>query len=193
MSDATYFTTLPSPVGRLTLVGAGDTLVGLYFDDDPHAASARAGAIRDERRLRAATTELEEYFAGTRTTFDLPLAPVGSAFQKKVWDALRRIPFGETASYGQIARAIGKPAASRAIGAANHRNPIAIIVPCHRVIGADGSMTGYGGGLRRKRLLLELESRVAGSQSAIRDAYQRAYRKRRDGELPGWAATKTPL
>jgi methylated-DNA-[protein]-cysteine S-methyltransferase len=186
MSDATYFTTLPSPVGRLTLVGAGDTLVGLYFDDDPHAASARAGAIRDERRLRAATTELEEYFAGTRTTFDLPLAPVGSAFQKKVWHALRRIPFGETASYGQIARAIGKPAASRAIGAANHRNPIAIIVPCHRVIGADGSMTGYGGGLRR-------ESRVAGSQSAIRDAYQRAYRKRRDGELPGWAATKTPL
>jgi methylated-DNA-[protein]-cysteine S-methyltransferase len=163
MNDATTFTTISSPVGRLTLVAAGDHLVGLYFDDDPHAAPARATATRDDRRLRAATTQLEEYFAGTRTAFDLPLAPVGSAFQKKVWAALRRIPFGETASYGQIARAIGKPAASRAIGGANHRNPIAIIVPCHRVIGADGSMTGYGGGLRRKRLLLDLEARVAAS------------------------------
>jgi methylated-DNA-[protein]-cysteine S-methyltransferase len=163
MSDASTFTTVSSPVGRLTLVGVGDSLVGLYFDDDPQAAPARAAAQRDDRRLREATGQLEEYFAGTRTTFDLALAPIGSAFQKKVWDALRRIPFGQTATYGQIARAIGKPAASRAIGGANHRNPIAIIVPCHRVIGADGTMTGYGGGLGRKRLLLELESRVAGS------------------------------
>jgi methylated-DNA-[protein]-cysteine S-methyltransferase len=163
MSTTTFFTAISSPVGRLTLVGAGPSLVGLYFDDDPHAAEARADATRDDRRLRMATTQLEEYFAGARTTFELPLEPEGSAFQKKVWAALRRIPFGETATYGQIARAIGKPAASRAIGGANHRNPIAIIVPCHRVIGADGSMTGYGGGLRRKRLLLELESRVVGS------------------------------
>jgi methylated-DNA-[protein]-cysteine S-methyltransferase len=163
MSIANYFTIVSSPVGRLTLVGVDDSLVGLYFDDDPHAAPARAAARRDDRRLRAVTTALEEYFAGTRTTFDLPLAPVGSPFQRQVWEALRRIPFGETATYGQIARALGKPAASRAIGGANHRNPIAIIVPCHRVIGAAGSMTGYGGGLRRKRLLLELEARVAGS------------------------------
>jgi len=163
MSTATFFTTVSSPVGRLTLVAGGDHLVGLYFDDDPHAAESRAGATRDDRRLRTAATQLEEYFAGARTSFDLPLAPAGSAFQKKVWAALCRIPFGETATYGQIARAIGKPAASRAIGGANHRNPIAIIVPCHRVIGADGSMTGYGGGLRRKRLLLDLESRVAAS------------------------------
>jgi methylated-DNA-[protein]-cysteine S-methyltransferase len=163
MSNATYFSTVSSPVGRLTLVGAGERLFGLYFDDDSHAAKARAGAARDDRPLRAAAAQLEEYFAGTRTTFDLSLAPEGSPFQKKVWAALRRIPFGETATYGQIARAIGNPAASRAIGGANHRNPIAIIVPCHRVIGADGSMTGYGGGLRRKRLLLDLESRVAGS------------------------------
>jgi methylated-DNA-[protein]-cysteine S-methyltransferase len=163
MSDARFFTTVPSPVGRLTLVGAGESVVGLYFDDDPHAAKARADAARDDRRLRAAVTQLEEYFAGTRTAFDLALAPEGTPFQKKVWAALCRIPFGDTASYGQIARAIGKPAASRAIGGANHRNPIAIIVPCHRVIGADGSMTGYGGGLRRKRMLLELESRVAAS------------------------------
>jgi methylated-DNA-[protein]-cysteine S-methyltransferase len=163
MSTTTFFTTVSSPVGRLTLVGAGDSLVGLYFDDDSNAAAARAGATRDDRRLRMAAAQLEEYFNGARTAFELPLAPEGSPFQKKVWAALRRIPFGETATYGEIARAIGKPAASRAIGGANHRNPIAIIVPCHRVIGADGSMTGYGGGLRRKRLLLELESRVAGS------------------------------
>ncbi|HEY4395787.1 MAG TPA: methylated-DNA--[protein]-cysteine S-methyltransferase [Polyangia bacterium] len=161
MSDARYFSTLASPVGRLTLVGAGQDLVGLYFDDDPHAADVRAEAARDDRRLRATALQLEEYFAGTRTAFDLPLAPVGSAFQKEVWAALCRIPFGATATYGQIARAVGKPEASRAIGGANHRNPIAIIVPCHRVIGADGSMTGYGGGLRRKRLLLELEARAA--------------------------------
>lgn len=163
MSDTRYFTTLASPVGRLTLVGAGDSLAGLYFDDDPHAAEMRAAATRDDRRLHAAAVQLDEYFAGARTAFDLPLAPDGSPFQKKVWAALRRIPFGATATYGQIARAIGKPAASRAIGGANHRNPIAIIVPCHRVIGADGSMTGYGGGLSRKRLLLDLESRVAGA------------------------------
>jgi methylated-DNA-[protein]-cysteine S-methyltransferase len=163
MNNTRFFTTVSSPVGRLTLVAAGDSLVALYFDDDPHAAAASVGATRDDRGLRAVVTQLDAYFAGTRTTFDLPLAPEGTAFQKKVWAALRRIPYGDTASYGQIARAIGKPAASRAIGGANHRNPIAIIVPCHRVIGADGSMTGYGGGLRRKRLLLDLESRVAAS------------------------------
>ena len=163
MNDVNAFTTMSSPVGRLTLVATGDRLVGLYFDDDPHAALARAAATRDDRGLHTAVGQLEEYFAGTRTTFDLPLAPAGSAFQKRVWAALRRIPFGGTATYGQIARAIGRPAASRAIGGANHRNPIAIVVPCHRVIGADGSMTGYGGGLRRKRLLLELEARVTGS------------------------------
>jgi methylated-DNA-[protein]-cysteine S-methyltransferase len=163
MNNARFFTTVSSPVGRLTLVAAGDRLVALTFDDDPHAARARGDAARDDRRLRAGATQLEEYFAGTRTAFDLSLAPEGTAFQQKVWAALRRIPFGETASYGQLACAIGTPAASRAIGGANHRNPIAIIIPCHRVIGGDGSMTGYGGGLRRKRLLLDLEARVAAS------------------------------
>jgi methylated-DNA-[protein]-cysteine S-methyltransferase len=193
MSTNKFFTTVSSPVGRLTLVGAGDSLVGLYFDDDPNGPASHTDATRDDRRLQAIATQLEEYFAGTRTTFELTLAPEGSAFQKKVWAALRRVPFGETATYGQIARAIGKPAASRAIGGANHRNPIAIIVPCHRVIGADGSMTGYGGGLRRKRLLLDLESRVAASPNAIRDGYQRAYRKNRQGDLLGWANAKTEV
>jgi methylated-DNA-[protein]-cysteine S-methyltransferase len=160
MSNATIvFTTTPSPVGQLTLVGEGDELIGLYFDGD---TSATPGAhwVRDDRRLRPVVTQLKEYFAGGRTRFDLRLAPRGTAFQKAVWAALLGIPFGETTSYGDIARAIGKPAASRAIGGANHRNPIAIVIPCHRVIGADGSLTGYGGGLGHKRLLLDLETRV---------------------------------
>jgi methylated-DNA-[protein]-cysteine S-methyltransferase len=161
MSNTIFSSTMSSPVGRLTLVGQGDDLVGLYFDKDPLAAKMRADSTRDDRRLRPVVEQLEEYFAGTRTTFDLSLVPPGTAFQKKVWAALVRIPFGATATYGEIARAVGRPDASRAVGGANHRNPIAIIIPCHRVIGADGSMTGYGGGLPRKRILLDLETRVA--------------------------------
>ena len=163
MSNATFSSTMPSPVGRLTLVGQGDDLVGLYFDKDPLAAKMRADSTRDDRRLRPAIEQLEEYFAGARTTFELSLVPPGTAFQRKVWGALLRIPFGQTATYGEIARAVGRPDASRAVGGANHRNPIAIIIPCHRVIGADGSMTGYGGGLPRKRLLLDLEARTSSS------------------------------
>ena len=163
MSNTTFSSTMSSPVGPLTLVGQGDDLVGLYFDKDPLAAKMRADSRRDDRRLRPAIEQLEEYFAGTRTRFDLSLVPPGTAFQKKVWAALVRIPFGGTATYGEIARAVGRPAASRAVGGANHRNPIAIIIPCHRVIGSDGSMTGYGGGLPRKRLLLDLETRTASS------------------------------
>jgi methylated-DNA-[protein]-cysteine S-methyltransferase len=160
MSDAAFFTITPSPVGRLTLVGEGDELVGLYFEDDPNGAAAERGAVRDDRRLRAAVAQLDEYFAGKRTRFDLALAPRGTAFRKSVWRALQRIPYGRTSSYGEIARALGKPAASRAVGGANHHNPIAIVIPCHRVVGADGSMTGYGGGLARKELLLALEART---------------------------------
>jgi methylated-DNA-[protein]-cysteine S-methyltransferase len=161
MSNPTFFSTMSSPVGRLTLVGQGDDLVGLSFDKDPLAAQMRTGGARDDGRLRPAVEQLEEYFAGARTRFELSLVPPGTPFQKKVWAALVRIPFGATATYGEIARAVGRPDASRAVGGANHRNPIAIIIPCHRVIGADGSMTGYGGGLSRKRLLLDLETRVA--------------------------------
>ena len=163
-SDSTFFTTMPSPVGRLTLIGSGDHLVGLRFEGE----RPPTGSVRDDRRLRDAVAQLDEYFAGRRTRFDLPLAPPGTPFQKAVWRALTRIPYGETASYGDIARAIGKPAASRAIGSANHRNPIAIVIPCHRVIGADGSMTGYGGGLDRKRLLLSLEARRVPSGASAR-------------------------
>jgi methylated-DNA-[protein]-cysteine S-methyltransferase len=161
MSNPVFSTSISSPVGRLTLVGQGDDLVGLYFDKDPLAAKMRADSTPDDRRLRPAIQQLEEYFAGTRKHFDLSLVPPGTAFQKQVWNALVRIPFGSTASYGEIAVAVGRPDASRAVGGANHRNPIAIIIPCHRVIGAGGAMTGYGGGLPRKRLLLDLEARVA--------------------------------
>lgn len=160
----THFTIVPSPVGPLTLVGEGDDITGLYFETGSSVATPRPGWARDDRRLRPAAAQLAEYFAGKRTRFELPIAPRGTAFQKAVWAALLRIPFGQTASYGDIARAIGKPAASRAVGGANHRNPVSIIIPCHRVIGADGGMTGYGGELYRKRLLLALESRVAAAR-----------------------------
>ena len=153
-----YFTVMPSPVGRLTLTSNGRALTGVLFDGE-----ARSGWVRadGDAALRAAREQLEEYFAGRRTAFDPPLALRGTPFQTRVWKALLRIPFGATASYGDVARAIGAPGASRAVGGANHRNPLAIVVPCHRVIGADGSLTGYGGGESRKRRLLALE-RAAG-------------------------------
>jgi methylated-DNA-[protein]-cysteine S-methyltransferase len=155
------YATMPSPIGALTLVAAGDALVGVYFENQPLAEAPPAEWVRDDRRLGAARAQLAEYFAGRRTRFELPLAPRGTAFQRAVWAELQRIPYGETATYGEIARALGKPGASRAVGGANHENPISIVIPCHRVIGADGSLTGYGGHVSRKRRLLDLEARVA--------------------------------
>ena len=113
--------------------------------------------MADERACGTARRQLQEYFEGTRRSFDLRLAPEGTAFQRRVWEELRRIPYGETISYRELAGRIGQPTAMRAVGLANGRNPIAVVVPCHRVIGADGSLTGYGGGLDRKRYLLGLE------------------------------------
>ena len=143
-----------SPVGPLTLVSDGDWLVGLHFEgwNPPASALHKSDAL-----LAETARQLDAYFAGLHRTFDLPLAPRGTPFQQRVWSALRAIPFGETRSYGQLAAALGKPSAMRAVGAANGRNPIAIVVPCHRVIGADGSLTGFGGGIERKRVLLRLE------------------------------------
>jgi methylated-DNA-[protein]-cysteine S-methyltransferase len=158
--DTPLFTTIDSPLGRLLAVSDGHSLTHLDMQDArrPRAISAtwRAG---DEpfAELRA---QLEQYFAGTRREFDLALAPAGNPFELRVWAALTQIPYGETTSYGEIARRIGAPSAARAVGLANGRNPIAVIIPCHRVIGADGSLTGYGGGLERKRLLLDLECGV---------------------------------
>lgn len=146
----------PTPVGPLTLTAEDGTLTGLTFGSPP----AELGGQRrdDEPILAAARRELAEYFAGQRRDFSLPLAPRGTAFQLRVWEALRAIPYGSTVSYGELARRIGEPRASRAVGLANGRNPIAVVVPCHRVVGADGSLTGFGGGLAAKRTLLDLET-----------------------------------
>lgn len=152
------FTTVTSPVGDLILTGDGTSLTGCYFTGAGHPGDPSAGLERDDAAFAAAATQLAEYFAGERTGFDLPLAPSGTEFQRRVWQQLRSIPYGVTCSYADIARGIGAVNGFRAVGLANGRNPISIIVPCHRVIGADGSLTGYGGGIERKRFLLDLES-----------------------------------
>lgn len=145
-----------SPVGPLTLLSDGECLIGVRFDGFTPPLHTRPLV---DGVLDAARRQLDEYFAARREAFDLPLAPAGTPFQRRVWAALLEIPFGETRSYASLARAIGKPTASRAVGAANGSNPIAIVVPCHRVVGADGSLTGFGGGLDRKAFLLRLEQR----------------------------------
>jgi methylated-DNA-[protein]-cysteine S-methyltransferase len=147
-----------SPLGPLALCGREDQLVGLYLPNHP----LPDGLAHTTPVLARTAGQLAEYFAGTRTAFELPLAPDGTAFQRLVWDQLVAIPHGETRSYGQIAAAIGRPAASRAVGAANGKTPIAIVIPCHRVIGADGSLTGYGGGMPAKQWLLAHERRQLG-------------------------------
>lgn len=151
--------TMNSPVGPLTLVATERGLAGVYFED--RCLEEWQGG--ESPFLEKAVAELGEYFAGKRTVFSVPLDTVGTNFQKAVWQALLTIPFGKKASYREIAEKIENPKAVRAVGLANGANPVSIIVPCHRVIGADGSLTGYGGGLARKTLLLELESGQAGS------------------------------
>ena len=141
-----------SPVGDLTLTEEEGALTGLYF-----GRLSRPGEEGPTALLEETARQLREYFTGQRREFDLPLRLRGTAFQMQVWKALQAIPYGEVRTYGEIARAIGKPKACRAVGMANHNNPISIIVPCHRVVGADGSLTGYGGGLAAKEFLLALE------------------------------------
>jgi methylated-DNA-[protein]-cysteine S-methyltransferase len=153
MNEITLYTQIPSPIGDLLLVGDEQNLRGLYMN-----ASPRDGWQPAAEPFAKTRTQLDQYFAGERTTFDLTLDMRGTEFQRSVWDALLTIPYGETRSYGEIAQQIGRPDRARAVGAANGQNPISIIVPCHRVIGADGSLTGYGGGLDRKRWLLDLEA-----------------------------------
>lgn len=148
--------TVDSPVGPLTLAGRDGRLMHLRMVDQTYEPS-RNGWTVDDTAFADAVEQLAAYFAGERTEFTLELDMVGTEFQRRVWTALQTIPYGETCSYGEIARQIGSPGASRAVGLANGHNPIGIIVPCHRVIGANGSLTGYGGGLERKRTLLELE------------------------------------
>ncbi len=162
----TFFTTFESPIGPLLLMSDGQSLTGLHTDSDKHRPAMRPEWIEDAAAapFSEMKAQLRAYFAGRLTEFDLPLAPQGTEFQLCVWQELRGIPYGETISYAELARRIGKPNASRAVGMANSRNPISIIVPCHRVIGADNSLTGYAGGLERKRMLLAHEAKNAGTR-----------------------------
>jgi len=156
------YTYLDSPLGALLVVRDAVGLTGLYLPSGRHPVSVAPDWVCDDTAFEDVRTQLAEYFAGRRRTFDLPLHLAGTAFQQQVWAALLDIPYGQTTSYGKTAAAIGSPSASRAVGLANGQNPIPIIVPCHRVIGADGSLTGYGGGLDAKRWLLAHESDQAG-------------------------------
>ncbi|MFI8848766.1 methylated-DNA--[protein]-cysteine S-methyltransferase [Streptomyces sp. NPDC053499] len=150
-------TVIDSPLGPLTLVATDGVLSAVYMDEQRHRPAQETFGVPDPSDFGAVTEQLGEYFAGERTRFTVPLAPQGTGFQRTVWDALCEIPYGETLSYGQLAERIGKPGAARAVGLANGRNPISIVVPCHRVIGSTGQLTGYGGGIERKRHLLDFE------------------------------------
>lgn len=153
-----FYTTIDSPIGELLLLGHDRALHGLYMQDGRKPVKVSPRWQRSAAPFADVRLQLDEYFAGERVVFETPLAGIhGAGFERRVWRALTEIPYGETVSYGEIAKRVGQPSAARAVGLANGRNPIAVIVPCHRVIGANGTLTGYGGGLERKRLLLELE------------------------------------
>ena len=175
MAADAYFNVIDTPVGPLFIGGSGRGLHHLDFLPSGPAETGRMvrgvdasiarlereqglPVVHDADRAEDAARQLREYFAGERVTFDLPLAPHGSEFQRRVWEILLEIPAGETRSYGWVAQRLGRPTASRAVGAANGQNPLVIVVPCHRVVGANGTLTGYGGGLDRKRWLLEHET-----------------------------------
>ncbi len=151
----TFTRLVPSPLGDLLITGDGEVISALYF-----AERMQLDGDQEPGLFEDAVVQLQEWFAGWRTVFDLKLDPVGTPFQRRVWQALREIPYGETVSYVEIARRAGNPRAARPAGQAIGRNPLAIVVPCHRVIGSDGSLTGYGGGMDRKRWLLEHERLV---------------------------------
>jgi methylated-DNA-[protein]-cysteine S-methyltransferase len=154
------WTRIESPIGDLTIVAENDAIVAIEMSPARPATTASAVREDDHPLLNEAKRQFDAYFRGELNTFSLPLRPSGTDFQQRVWKALERIPYGVTASYGDIAKAIGAPGSSRAVGAANGANPLPIVVPCHRVIGSNGSLTGYGGGVDRKRKLLALETRA---------------------------------
>jgi methylated-DNA-[protein]-cysteine S-methyltransferase len=160
------FTSIDSPLGPLTLTATGGLIDGLFMDAQRHAPGVGRGRVRDEAPFVELVAQLEAYFAGSPVEFDVSLSLLGTDFQQRVWSELREIPLGETISYGELARRLGTPGASRAVGLANGRNPVAIVVPCHRVIGANGRLTGYGGGLQRKAWLLRHEAEMCGGAAA---------------------------
>lgn len=157
MCETICFSILPTPIGDLLLTGDGEALTGLRMEPHPEVQGQR-----DDVKLRPVRDQMRAYFAGELREFDVPLALGGTPFQQKVWAMLRKIPYGATISYAELARRVGKPGAARAAGSANGSNPVGIIVPCHRVIAADGTLGGYGGGLDRKEWLLRHEGEVSG-------------------------------
>jgi methylated-DNA-[protein]-cysteine S-methyltransferase len=161
------YTVVDSPLGDLTLVARDRVLAGLYFAEHARRPEATTFGERVRDGFESVEEQLAEYFAGARQQFELPLAPRGSTFQMQVWELLRAIPYGETRTYGQLAKELGNPMLAREVGAANARNAISIIVPCHRVVGAGGKLVGYAGGLERKRFLLGLESPVPQGEFAL--------------------------
>ena len=156
-SSPVFVDPIDSPLGVLTALQRDGALVGLYMTQQRHAPAPQANWIPTDEPFVELRRQLTEYFGGQRKRFDLRLAPQGSPFQNKVWQLLLQIPYGETRSYGQLAEQLGQPGAARAVGLANGRNPIGILIPCHRVVGSQGALTGYGGGLERKRWLLAHE------------------------------------
>ena len=171
MDSRIFYTTLDSPVGALFLASDGEAITELFMEKHKGGPKPIDNWLRDDGLFREAAGQLRAYFAGELTEFDLPLATGGAPFQQRVWAELRKIPYGSTISYGELARRVGDPKASRAVGAANGSNPISIIIPCHRVIGSNGRLTGYGGGIERKKFLLEFEAETLAKRS--RDAKSR--------------------
>jgi methylated-DNA-[protein]-cysteine S-methyltransferase len=165
MMDRRFFSEVATPVGPVTLVSDGARLTMLLLDPARDVVPENAAWQESSARLARARDQLAAYFDGELQDFSLPLAPEGTPFQRAVWSALQRIPFGATTSYGAVAASLGHPTAARAVGAANRQNPLAIVVPCHRVIGSNGKLTGYAGGLDRKSFLLAHEARVLGASS----------------------------
>jgi len=167
MNPTKCYCDFDSPLGRLCLQGDGDVLTGLYMPNHGGWQGPDAESRQSDASFAAAREQLCEYFAGTRRQFDLPIRLEGTPFQQRVWQQLLAIPFGKTITYGQLARQIGNPNASRAVGLANSRNPISIIVPCHRVIGSNGTLTGYAGGLHIKQWLIEQERQTDGTHLLV--------------------------
>jgi len=177
MKTVVYFDCMQSPLGEIVLASDGKTLTGAWFDGQRHQPPIGPAWQRrhDLPGLHRAAAELAEYFAGERTCFALPLAPVGTPFQRDVWTAIANVPYGETIAYRELAARVGRPESIRAAGAATGRNPLSIIVPCHRIVGADGALTGYAGGLARKRALLALENAAVAIASVPRAASAAAF------------------
>lgn len=163
----TYHTLISSPLGHILLMADDRGLTGINFQDAEGAKRPPTGSAESRAPFEAAVKQLNAYFRGEGKEFDLPLSPHGTPFQRSVWNALREIPYGETTSYGNLARRLGKPTAQRAVGAANGRNPLPIVVPCHRVVGSDGRLTGYYGGTHLKEYLLNLEGGTAGTAKTV--------------------------